>query len=126
MIQILREQTLEWPTEGPLTVVAPPVAVTISVSPEIARRRANGYLAREVAMTLLAHNPRLVVGECGVWRLNIDLSLPDFGRVAPLGVIDVDAENATVIALTTDEIDELLKAANALAARFSSSTAAGI
>ena len=126
MIQILREQTLEWPTEGPLTVVAPPVAVTISVSPEIARRRANGYLAREVAMALLAHNPRLVVGERVVWRLNIDLSLPDFGRVAPLGVIDVDAENATVIALTTDEIDELLKAANALAARFSSSTAAGI
>ncbi len=77
-------------------------------------------------MTLLAHNPRLVVGEPVVWRFDVDLSLPNFGRVATMGEIDVDASTAEVLPFSSNEIDAMLKAANALAARFSSSTAAGI
>ncbi len=120
MIQILREEPIEWPDWGPMTVVAPPVALTIPISPTRARRKANGYLAREVAMTLLAHNPRLVVAAQPVWRFDIDLCLPNRGRVATLGTIDVDAEAGNVVPFSADAIDELLKAANALAASFAS------
>ena len=106
MIQILREEPIDWPADGP--------PLTGQVSPTVARRRASGYLGREVAMTLLARNPRLVVGERAIWRFDVDLNLPDFGRIATLGTIDVDAGNADVLPLTRTQIHEMLKNANAL------------
>jgi hypothetical protein len=120
MIQILREQPIEWPDYGPLTLEAPPVTVTVSVSPTTARRRATSYLVSEIAMTLLAHNPRLVVGEQVTWRFDIDLCLPHTGCIATLGTIDVNADSAVVIPLTANKIAELIKNANALAARHAS------
>ena len=125
-MQIIREQTIEWPDHGPLKLLAPALAVTVTVSPNVARRHANGYLGSEVAMSILAHNPRLVVGERVTWRFDADLNLPGFGQMATLGSVDVDAETGIVIPLSSAQIEELLNRANALASRLTPATAAGI
>lgn len=124
MVQIIREAQIDWPVEGPLELVAPAIKVNVTVSPSVARRRANGYLGSEVAMTLLAHNPRLVVGACLCWRFDVNLCLPDVGVIATLGTVDVDAESGAVLPLSPSQIDEILRRAHALATRIASPTTA--
>ena len=110
--------------DGPFELVAPAVSVTVQVTPTTARRRANAYLGSMVAMSMLAHNPRLVVGDRVVWRFDADLSLPEWGQVATLGTIDVDAETGAAIPLTAVQIRHLLQRADALASRLSHSPTA--
>ena len=124
MVQIIREQSVTWPVDGPFEVVAPALSVTVQVSPTVARRRANAYLGNTVAMSVLAHNPRLVVGDRVVWRLDADLSLPDWGQIATLGIIDVDADTGDVLPFTPEQIRDLLLRADALASRLSHSPTA--
>lgn len=118
MVQILREQAIEWPVNGPFHVEAPALTVEVAVSPDVARRRANGYLGSEVAMNMLAHNPRLVVDGHPMWRFDIDLCLPGLGYIATLGAIDVDAMTGAVVPLTPNQLISLQERADALAARF--------
>ena len=40
MVQIVREQIVTWPVDGPCEMVAPALSVTVQVSPTVARRRA--------------------------------------------------------------------------------------
>lgn len=126
MVQIIREQSIEWPPSGELHIEAPALSVNIGVQPEVARRRANGYLGNHVAMTMLAHNPRLVLAETPRWRFDIDLHLAGLGFVATLGTIDVDAVAGQVIPLLSTQIAALRERADALIARFSPETAAAI
>jgi hypothetical protein len=77
-------------------------------------------------MTLLAHNPRLVVGDSLCWRFDADLSLPGVGVIATLGAIDVDADSGAVLPLSPSQIEEILRRAHALATRIASPTAASI
>ncbi len=126
MVQIIREQSIEWPSTGGLHIEAPALSVDIGVLPEVARRRANGYLGNRVAMSMLAHNPRLVVADSPCWRFDIDLHLSGLGFVATLGTIDVDAVGGEVIPLIPTQITALRERADALIARFSPETAAAI
>jgi len=126
IMEIIREALIDWPAEGPFKLVAPAIKVNVTVSPSLARRRANGYLGSEVAMTLLAHNPRLVVGDSLCWRFNVDLSLPGVGVIATLGAIDVDADSGAVLPLSPSQIEEILRRAHALATRIASPTTASI
>ena len=123
MVQILREHAIEWPVNGPLHFEAPALSVEIAIAPDLARRRANGYLGSEVAMSMLAHNPRLVVDGQPLWRFDIDLCLPGLGYIATLGSIDVDAMIGAVVPLTANQLTSLQERADALAARLSPTTA---
>ncbi len=119
-MQILRENSIEWPTSGALRIEAPALTVEVTVAPDVARRRANGYLGSEAAMSMLAHNPRLVVDGQPLWRFDIDLCLPVLGYIATLGAIDVDAMTGAVVPLTSTQLTSLQERADALAARFAS------
>lgn len=118
IVQILHEQVIEWPVSGPVQIEAPALTVEVAVAPDFARRRANGYLGSEAAMSMLAHNPRLVVDGQPLWRFDIDLCLPVLGYIATLGAIDVDAMTGAVVPLTSTQLTSLQERADALAARF--------
>lgn len=117
MVQILHEQPIEWPVSGPVQIEAPALAVEVAVSPDVARRSVNGYLGSEVAMSMLAHNPRLVVDGQPLWRFDIDLCLPELGYIATLGSIDVDALTGAVVPLNLNQLTSLQERAGAKAAR---------
>ena len=117
MLQVLSEHSIDWPANGPWEIETPPLSVRVEIAPAVARRRANGYLGLHVAMSLLANNPRLHISHGPHWRFDIDLHLPQLGKVATLGVIDVDATTGEVIPLPANLITDLQDRADVIAAR---------
>ena len=93
----------------------------IVVPPGLARQRANGYLAREVALFVIAGEPLLILGERPRWQIPALLRLRGLGNVAQVGVIDVDAQTGKVRQLSPDEIHLLREHAHDLATRLSPS-----
>ncbi|HRJ40692.1 MAG: hypothetical protein KJZ86_06260 [Caldilineaceae bacterium] len=127
MLQILYEHPMEWIDDGPRTLKATvDLEATLSVSPDSARRRANGYLGRYVAMSIQADDPVLVWGKRLVWRMQMHLSLRGLGRVATVGTVDVDAQTRDVIPLSANQIASLQERANAIALRFSPTAKAAV
>jgi hypothetical protein len=126
MFQVLYELTDSWPAEGICKVRAPGIEGEIAVSPDSARRRANGYLARYVALAMEAGEPVLHWGKRPVWRMPIYLALREWGQVAKLGEIAVDAMTRDVLQLSKEQIEEMQNRANAIAARLTpTATTAG-
>ncbi|MBX3059009.1 MAG: hypothetical protein KF770_21285 [Anaerolineae bacterium] len=125
MVRIIYEYAQEWPVEGPLTVDTRLQGV-ITIPPDIARRRANGYFAQEVALFVVAGEPVLVLGEPSVWRIPAILRLRGFGEVATVGSLNVNAHTGEPLPLTSEQIEEIRKRANELAARFTPTTETSI
>jgi hypothetical protein len=123
MLQVLSEHSIEWPATGPWEIQAPPLSVRVEIEPAVARRRANGYLGLHVGMALLANNPRLLVRHRPHWRFDIDLQLPQVGKVATLGVVEVDATTGEVTALADSVITELQERADVIATRLAPTAA---
>ncbi|MCL4863630.1 MAG: hypothetical protein KJZ93_29765 [Caldilineaceae bacterium] len=117
MFQVVYEHQQPWPETGTLTVKAPPIEGEIAVSPDAARRRANGYLARYVALAIEASEPVLIWGDHPVWRMSVYLCLPGYGQVAKLGEIEVDALTRQVFSLSQATITEMQERADAIASR---------
>jgi hypothetical protein len=120
MFQVLYEFSDTWPTEGICKVKAPSIEGEIAVSPDSARKRANGYLARYVALAMEAGEPILYWGKRPAWRMPIYLALRGWGQVAKLGEIAVDAMTRDVLPLTKEQITEMQNRANAIASRLTS------
>lgn len=127
MLQILYEHPIEWGDDDPRTLKATvDLEATLSVSPDSARRRANGYLGQNVAMTIQADEPILVWGKRLVWRMQMGLFLRGLGQIATLGTLDVDAQTREVIPLSIAEISSLQERANAIATRLSPAARAAV
>jgi hypothetical protein len=122
MFQVVHECHALWSAEGVLTIKTPALEGTIQVSPDSARRRANGYLARYVALAMEAGEPMLAWGERPRWRMPVYLHLRGFGQVAKLGEIEVDAMTREVIPLSKDQITEMQDRADAIASRLTLAT----
>lgn len=95
-------------------------AMKIQVSPDSARRRANGYLARYVGLAMEAGEPALLWGPKLVWRMPVYLTLSGWGQVAKLGEIDVDAPTREVLSFSHTQIKEMQDRADAIATRLTS------
>ena len=117
MVQVIYEHTIDWPEQGTLTVKAPPVEGEIAVSPDSARKRANGYLARYVGLALEAGEPVLVLGPNPLWRMPVFLTLRGWGQVVTLGTITIDATTRAVVPFSSNQIKEMQDRADAIAAR---------
>lgn len=127
MLQILYEHPIDWGDDAPRTVKATvDLEATLAVSPDSARRRANGYLGRTVAMSIQADEPVLVWGKRLLWRMQVHLTLRGFGRIATLGTIDVDAQTREVIPLSNSEVSSLQERANAIALNLAPTAEAAI
>ena len=94
----------------------------VQVSPDSARHRANGYLARYVALAMEANDPVLVWGPKPVWRMAVYLTLRGCGQVAKLGEVDVNALTSEVLPLSHTQITEMQDRADAIATRLTLST----
>jgi hypothetical protein len=101
MFQIVYEYAEPWPQQGTLQI-QPPAFMQIAVSPNSARRKANGYLTMHISMSLLADKPVLVMRQRPVWRVPLEMRLQDLGHIATLGVIEVDAQTREIIRLSSD------------------------
>jgi hypothetical protein len=122
MFQVVHECHEPWPTEGGLNVKTPALEGKIQVSPDSARRRANGYLARYVALAMEAGEPMLAWSDRPRWRMPVYLQLLGFGQVARLGEIEVDAMTRDVIPLSKEQIIEMQDRADAIASRLTLAT----
>ncbi len=120
MVRIIYEHPTEWPAEGPLRVEAQ-FSGEITVPPDLARRRANGYLAREVALFIIAGEPMLILRDHPCWQMPAILRLRGFGNLAEVGLIDVDAQTGEVTPLSEAEIQAIRQRAHDIAARLAPS-----
>jgi hypothetical protein len=118
MFQVLYEHPSSWPETGSLHVELPPVSVEVPISPDTARRHANGYLVTYVSMTLHAINPVLVIGEKPIWRLSLEMRLLDLGPPAILGSLDVDAQTGEAIPLSRQQIEAIQDQVDEMIARY--------
>ena len=118
MIQILYEPTVEWPKSGPLRMDAHyTLSGEITVSPDEARRAANGYLVSYVGFFMEAAEPCLVWRDYPIWRFSIYLHLRGLGQVARLGEIEVDGATRRVTPLANEKILQIQTRANEIATR---------
>lgn len=121
-MEIVYEYAKSWPESGPLHVTVPSVAVDIPVSPDTARRRANGYLGMNVGVLLGTSDPRLIVGDRPIWKLAVNLHLPNIGYVGQVGTIAVDATSGDVIPASADTIESIRNRAHDLIVHFAPTT----
>lgn len=117
MFQVVYEYGETWPEKGALTLEVPPITGKIQVSPDLAKRRAKGYLTCEVGMAFRPGEPMLIWGKRPVWRMPIHLHLRNYGQVATFGSIDVDATTREIIPLPAEQITLMQDRADELAAR---------
>ena len=122
MFQVIYEYTETWPEKGALTLEVPPIIGKIQVSPDLAKRRAKGYLTCEVGMAFRPGEPMFVWGERPLWRMPIHLHLRGYGQVATFGLIAVDATTREVIPLPVEQIMMIQDRADELATRLTSPT----
>lgn len=117
-MQIVYEQPVTWPQNGPLHFKTE-FQGEIAIAPDVARRKANGYLCLDVCFFAGAGEPMLLLGDRPIWRMPIVLRLPEFGELTILGNVEVDASTGRPIPLTEQEIIAIQSRANAIATRFS-------
>ena len=88
--------TLPQPRSGQLKINVQ-LSADVNITAVVARRKVNAFLATYVGNLLLADEPTLTMGEQIVWRVPVDLTMPDVGRIGRVGEIDVDIENGDLL-----------------------------
>ncbi|MCA9998307.1 MAG: hypothetical protein KDE56_21240 [Anaerolineales bacterium] len=121
MFQVMYDYQQKWPKNHSLNVKGE-FAQEISVSPVMAQRRVNGYLAQYVTMMVSASTPTLFLSQPPVWRVPAILSLPGLGEVSTIGTVDVNAETGEIIPLSESQLSRMQEIAHALAAHFAPQT----
>ena len=125
MIEIADELAQGWPKQGPLQVKVPSLTMDIPLSPDVACRRANGYLGMNVGVLLGASDPRLLMSDKPLWQLSVNLHLPSIGYAGQVGTIKVDATTGKVIPLSAITIQQYQDRAHDLVIRFTPATEPG-
>jgi hypothetical protein len=81
------------------------IDVTIRVTSQLnvtafsAKQKVAGLALSEIGTGISADEPELVVSrQRVVWRVPLQVALPDLGRVGGIGTIDVDAQTGEVLA----------------------------
>ncbi len=98
------------------------VSADIKVTAQDAKRKIHRYLMDQISLQIWADWPTLVLADRLVWRVPAFLSLPSYGNIGQVGVVDVDAETGEV-RLTPEQQSDIEKRALDLAQRFAASNA---
>ncbi len=120
MFQVAYDYQKPWQGDKPLKVEIQLVQ-EITVSPTVAQRKANGFLAGYVTMMVSSGEPTLILSERPVWRIPAILKLPDLGEVGTVGTVDVDAQTGEIL-FTQPQLDDLAERGDVLAQRTPSPT----
>lgn len=118
-MEIVYEYAENWPKQGGLQLTVPAMNVDISIDPDTARRRANGYLGVHVGLLLGTSDPRLIVGNPSIWKLAVNLHLPNIGYVGQVGTIAVDAISGDVLPLSNETLTAMKERAHDFIVHFS-------
>ena len=111
------------PDSGPLKLSVE-ISAEIKVSADEARRKVNGFLLNNLSyLTIGERQPELVVGERVCWRVAVNHTLPGFGALGRIGMIDVDVETGELQPVSPEQLEEMKRRAKALAARYPLDTA---
>ncbi len=121
MFQVAYDYQQGWSDDQPLKVELP-FTHEITVSPTLAKHKANGFLAGYVTMMVSSGQPTLILNEHPIWRVPAILKLPELGEVGSVGVVDVDAQSGEIILMPDEQISRMKEIAHAIAAHFSSQT----
>jgi len=79
-------------------IIAQPGEPIVNITAQDARRKANGYLGRDVRLMMHGIDPALVLSEGRlVWRVPIELASPMRGHIGFIGALDVDARTTDLI-----------------------------
>ncbi len=70
------------------------------IAPEIARKRANGWLLDNVGNLLRAETPELILDKSLIWRADVVLTSPAHGVLGYVGRLEIDALTGEVLADT--------------------------
>lgn len=110
-IRILREKAaiVEAQASGVL-----PVDEHNHVLAEYARRKANGYLSKEISLFCSATDGVFIPLTCPIWQFAIRFGLPRLGELGILGTLDVDARTGEPIPLITEQIERMRVRADAI------------
>jgi hypothetical protein len=121
MVQVVQEFSV--PDRTKPFKIEGTISEEIAIPQETARRKANAFLAGNVAMMIAAGEPRLVLGETIRWQIPAVLRLPQKGEIGNVGIIYVDAQTGDVAGLSDTDIHRMQELAHAIAAHYASSTA---
>mgnify|MGYP001560368081 FL=1 len=95
------------------------ISAEIKISAEDARRKVNGFLLNNLSyLTVAERQPELVVGEKVFWRIAVNHTLPGFGAIGKIGVIDVDVETGEIQSVAPEQLEEMKHRAKTLAASY--------
>lgn len=87
----------------------------VNITAVSARRKVNAFLATNVGNLLLAGEPVLSITERIVWRVPVDVTYPEDGRIGRVGEVDIDVETGELL-LDSVQINQLEQNALRLAA----------
>jgi hypothetical protein len=76
------------------------------LAPDVARRKASGWLIDYVGNLLHAEQPQLLLGEQLAWQFQVALTSPRRGTVGYIGLLQMDAVTGEVLApeITTESL----------------------
>ncbi len=95
------------------------ISAEIKISAEDARRKVNGFLLNNLSyLTVAERQPELVVGEKVFWRIAVNHTLPGFGVIGKIGVIDVDVETGEIQPVAPEQLEEMKRRAKTLATSY--------
>jgi galactose-1-phosphate uridylyltransferase len=87
------------------------VTVEVEVTPRDAKKAVNVWLLQRLGQMLQADEPKLLIDEDRVfWHVPIVVATPDHAPVGPIGTLQVDAIEGTVVASSAD-LEQLRNAA---------------
>lgn len=92
------------------------LSAQVNISAVMARRKVNAFLATHVGNLLLASEPALTLTRRILWRVPVDLTSPQQGRVGRVGEIDVDVETGELF-VDNQRIQVIVDNAQRLATR---------
>lgn len=82
--------------------IAVAVHVTADVlAPELARRKASGWLLDNVGNLLHAEQPQLVLSDTLYWQFQVALTSPSTGKIGYIGAVKMDAMTGAMISPET-------------------------
>ena len=91
------------------------LSAEVNLSAVTARRKVNAFLATHLGNLLLADEPVLSLTDRIVWRVPVDLTAPQAGRLGRVGEVDVDVESGEIL-LSEAQIGVIKERAGRIAA----------
>jgi hypothetical protein len=95
------------------------ISAEINITIDEARRKVNGFLLDKLSYLMVSsRDAELAVGDKIVWRFSVNHTLPGFGNLGQIGLIEVDVETGEIQPVPVEQLEEMKRSAKALASSY--------